>query len=693
MTRKGIFITGTDTDVGKTVITGGLLNYFCSRGFQAGLMKVVQTGCIQSEDKLIAPDLEFSLKLAGKTFKEQEKLFMCPYKYKLPCSPHLAAEIDRTDYPDSSHILDCFDQLASEYSPIIVEGAGGLLVPINKKEKMIDLIKKLDIPVILVSKTELGTLNHTLLSLNALSNAGLTVLGVIFNNPAPVDEQDAYIIKDNIKFIEHYGNTNVLGVMKHVKDINLNHVEANEVFKNCIKCAELESLYEKCLEKKIELNDIKKLRKDDIKYLWHPYTDIEGFGKSDFPIMKRGEGVFLYDLEGKRYYDGISSWWCVNFGHSRLELIRAIQEQSEQMQHSILGGISHSEAICLSKKLADITPHGLNHAYYAGDGSSATEAALKIALQYWCNIGINNKNKFVCLESGYHGDTLGAVGVGYVETFHKNFDSVISKSYRAISPHCAECPFGKKPSSCSIECFNSMKDLITKHYKSIAAAIVEPLCQGAAGIRIYPEKYLQQLRDLCNQYGILLIADEIAVGFGRTGSMFACNIAGISPDIMLLGKGLTGGYLPMSAVMVTDDIYNSFKSNDRLDRTLYHGHTFSGNPITSHLALAALNLYEDLNIINIIQPRIKQFKTGMVEIGKHLNNSYVSTLGMIGAVHLNKEAGTASRAKKIRDVALSNGLIIRPLGNTIYLWPPLVSTEDEIDEMLSILKDAVFKTI
>jgi len=691
--RKGIFITGTDTDVGKTFISAGLFNYFCLKGYDAGIMKPVQSGCPELEGKLIAPDIEFSLELAGKRFSEEKRLLMAPYKYKLACSPHLAAEIEKTGHPDSDYILNCFDKLASSYSPIIVEGAGGILVPINKNEKMLDLMKKLDIPVILVARTALGTINHTLLSLKALSDAGLTTLGIIFNNTFPAAEQDDYIIKENIKFIEREANIKVLGVVDYLPDIASDKSKAAEVFKTCVNCTDIELLYNEYLGRQTQNNTQNVLRSDDIKYLWHPYTDIKNFERTTFPIIKHGKGIFLYDTEGKKYFDGISSWWCVNFGHSRHELIEAIKEQSASLQHSILGGISHPEAIQLSKKLAKITPEGLNHAFYASDGSSATEAALKIALQYWCNIGVTNRTKFICLEDGYHGDTLGAIGVGYVETFHKNFKPAVKESYRALSPNCADCPFKKEASTCNIECFTSMEELIIQHHSSVAAVIVEPLCQGAAGIRIYPEEYLRRLAKLCNQYEILLIADEIAVGFCRTGSMFACDRAGISPDIMLLGKGLTGGYLPMSAVMVTDTIYNSFRNNDGNDRTFYHGHTFSGNPITSHLAIAALTLYKDLNILEMIQPKIKQLKNGMEEIGKLLNNSYVSTLGMIASVHLNKESGGASRAKRIKEEALSNNLIVRPLGNTIYLWPPLISTENELNEMLSLLKDAVKKTI
>jgi adenosylmethionine---8-amino-7-oxononanoate aminotransferase len=320
-----------------------------------------------------------------------------------------------------------------------------------------------------------------------------------------------------------------------------------------------------------------KLRTSAFNNLWFPYTDINVIEKTEFPIIEKAEGVYLHELDGTILLDGISSWWCVNLGHSHPKLVDAIKKQAGELQHSILGGIAHPNVIKLAEKICEFTPEGLDHVYFAGDGSSATEASLKISLQYWHNLGEKNRTKFICLEDGYHGDTLGAVGVGYVDTFHKYYKKVIQDSFRACSPHCSRCPFGRTSGKCDIECFSSMEKLIEEHHLETAAVIVEPLCQGAGGIRIYPDEYLVRLRKLCDKYKLLLIADEIAVGFARTGKMFACDHAGIIPDLMCIGKGMTGGYLPMSAVVSSDKIYNTFRSDETQDRTFYHGHTFCGN--------------------------------------------------------------------------------------------------------------------
>ncbi|MBN1257421.1 MAG: adenosylmethionine--8-amino-7-oxononanoate transaminase [Planctomycetes bacterium] len=430
----------------------------------------------------------------------------------------------------------------------------------------------------------------------------------------------------------------------------------------------------------------------DRKHLWHPYTEITAFEGAQFPIIERADGVYLYEVGGRKLLDGISSWWCVNLGHNHPRLVGAIWEQAAKLQHSILGGMSHPSAIRLAEQLAEIAPGELTHVYYAGDGSSATEAALKIAIQYWKNLDVAGRTRFISLEDGYHGDTLGAVGVGYVEQFHKDFTELLPPATRAPSPHCADCPCGKVAGECEVDCFTGMEELIRKYHRVTAAIIVEPLCQGAAGIRIYPEEYLRRLRRLCDEFDLLLIADEIAVGFGRTGKMFACERAGLVPDMMTIGKGLTGGYLPMSAVMLTDKIYNTFRRDGERIRTFYHGHTFCGNPITSELASAAISVYQDEDIINNSQPRSKQLEAALRRLAEPLQNSTVLTLGMIGVIELSPADGGSARATRIAAKALEAGLFIRPLGPAVYLWPPLTITESELDDMLAILKDAFIAT-
>ena len=429
-------------------------------------------------------------------------------------------------------------------------------------------------------------------------------------------------------------------------------------------------------------------RRRDLKHLWHPYTEMTSFADKPFPVIARARGCRLYDLDGRAFWDGISSWWCVNLGHGHPRLIRAIQRQAGRLQHAILGGQSHPQAVRLAERLSRLAPPGLRRVFFAGDGSCAVEAALRMALQYWTNIGEKGRVRFISLKDGYHGDTLGAVAVGYVEIFHKELRALLPCGRRAASPHCARCPCGKKPETCDVECFDSMARLIRRHHRETAAVIVEPLCQGAAGMRLYPEEYLRRLRRACDEHGLLLIADEIAVGFGRTGAMFACARAGVSPDLMTLGKGLTGGYLPMSAVLANDRVFDSFREG----RTFYYGQTFCGNPIAAAAALEALSVYEDEKIIARLPARGAQLGEGVRSLLSYLPRSFAAAKGMIGVVEIHEADGGARRARAISARAWELGLLTRPLGPVIYLWPPLVATTDELGRMLAILRQAVAKT-
>ncbi|MCH7959004.1 MAG: adenosylmethionine--8-amino-7-oxononanoate transaminase [Candidatus Hydrogenedentes bacterium] len=431
------------------------------------------------------------------------------------------------------------------------------------------------------------------------------------------------------------------------------------------------------------------LRELDLRHLWHPYTDANYFEQSPYTSFDRAEGVYLYRPDGTPVLDGIASWWAVALGHSHPAVIEAIREQAGILQHSILGNLSHPLAVRLAARLAEITPEGLNRAYFACDGASATESAMKMAIQYWANIGKPEKHRFVSLQDGYHGDTLGAVGVGFVPEFHRHFDKAVVHSYVADSPHCTCCPYEKEEDHCALTAFESMRSLVEEHHSEIAAVILEPLCQGAAGIRIYPAEYLRRARALCDEYDLILIADEIAVGFWRTGKLFACETAGIVPDILCLGKALTAGYLPMSVAITTDRIFEAFRSDDEHDRTFYDGHTFCGNPITAAAALAAIDIYAGPEIPENVLTLIPILKEGFAEIGEIRGVEYQKTLGMIGMCGFTRESGGSEFARKAARIAMERGLFIRPLGDVLYLWPPLVTTPEQLHEMLAHFRDAI----
>ncbi len=426
--------------------------------------------------------------------------------------------------------------------------------------------------------------------------------------------------------------------------------------------------------------------------VWHPYTRHSAMKGEPFPLITRGEGVYLYDGEGGRYLDAISSWWACNLGHSHPRLTEAIKRQVENLQHSILGNLTHPGAIELASGLASLFPEGPRKVLFASDGACAVEAAIRIAAQYRHNIGESGRFGFASFEDGYHGDTLGAMSVGYLPAFHTPYRPLLFPVHQAKTPDCFGCPHKDGAGACGIECFSSMRGIFEEHGKELTAVIVEPLCQGAAGMRIYPAAYLRALSGLCREYGVLLIVDEIAMGFGRTGKMFAFEHAGIDPDIVTVGKSLSGGYLPISAAVVKEEIFETF-ADEPEDNTFYHGHTFAGNPIAAAASVECLRVYREEGIVGrserlgkLLAERLAAFESirGVVN---------VRSLGMVGAFDLADVPGEtgASRAQKLRRKLMERGVLIRPLGNVVYLMLPLIAGEELLVETVQALFEATLE--
>lgn len=426
------------------------------------------------------------------------------------------------------------------------------------------------------------------------------------------------------------------------------------------------------------------LRQADLAHLWHPFTHIDSFEQFDFPIISHGRGAWLYDVRGQALMDGISSWWCVNLGHGNPGIVEAIRTQAGQLQHSILGGMSHPAVIRLAAKLAACPPRELNRVYFCGDGASATEAAMRMAIEYWHHRGRPEKKGVIALADAYHGDTRGAVAAGYVDAFHAPLRHSLPPARQAESPHCFAC---EQLQHCQLRCFASMADLIKRYHAETAAVIVEPRCQGAGGMRIYPAAWLIQLRTLCDAHDILLIADEIAVGFGRSGRLFACETADIVPDLMCLGKGLTGGTLPMSAVRCRQHIVDAFRKDTHgQPRTFYHGHTFAGNPIASAAALAALDQYLAEGFFKMVARNADCLSDGFKRFAAMPGVAHTRTLGMMSALQV---GNGNNAARSVARRALQNGLLIRPLGDILYLWPPLNIDRNDLERMLDRFESAL----
>ncbi|QNB45605.1 adenosylmethionine--8-amino-7-oxononanoate transaminase [Thermanaerosceptrum fracticalcis] len=429
----------------------------------------------------------------------------------------------------------------------------------------------------------------------------------------------------------------------------------------------------------------------DLQYVWHPCSQMKDY--EDFPpiVIERGEGPYLYDMEGKAYLDAVSSWWVNLFGHSNKRINEAIRRQCEELEHVIFANFSHKPAIQLAEKIVEITPPGLQKVFFADNGSSAVEVALKLSYQYHQQAGHGAKTKFVAISDAYHGETLGALAVGDLDLYSRVFEKLTMRTYKAQGPDCFRCAYGQRREDCSAQCFENLEKLVEEKHQEICGVIIEPLIQGAAGMKIYPPVYLRRLRELCSEYNIHLIADEIAVGFGRTGKMFACEHAGISPDLMCLSKGLTAGYLPLALTLVTEEIYQAFYADYRELKAFMHSHSYTGNPIACAVANESLNIFQEENILE--KNRHKSRLIALLSREKAENHPYIGEfrqLGMVGALELVED----KRLKKgfdwkervgyqIYRIALGKGVLLRPLGNVIYFMPPYVVDEKDIEFMVN----------
>jgi adenosylmethionine-8-amino-7-oxononanoate aminotransferase len=404
--------------------------------------------------------------------------------------------------------------------------------------------------------------------------------------------------------------------------------------------------------------------------------------QSIIPI-RRGEGVWLYDYDDKKYLDAISSWWVNLFGHNQSEIKKFITDQLDLVEHIMLAGLTHEPAINLSEKLSTLT--NLGHAFYGSDGSNAIEIAIKMSVHYWKNKSQPKKNKIIYLENSYHGETLGALSVTDIKLFRKNYASLIKKNNLIKTPDWRYADKGETAESYALRCIQDLEIYLQENHQYIAAFILEPLVQCATGMGMYHSVYLRKARELCTQYQIHLIDDEIAVGFGRTGKMFAFEHANIKPDFICLSKGLTGGYLPLSAVLTTDEIYMAFYEN-KIEKGFLHSHSYTGNPLACSAALGTLSYFEGHDVINQ-NNKTSAYISERMKILSTLPISNIRNIGMIWAFDLEKV--TKKTLKKISMKAIDRGLLIRPIGQTIYFMPPYVITHDEIDFMIDTTLEVI----
>lgn len=435
--------------------------------------------------------------------------------------------------------------------------------------------------------------------------------------------------------------------------------------------------------------------------IWHPCTQMKDHEK--YPIIKidRGEGIYLYDDKGNRYIDAISSWWVNLFGHNNPRLKNAIKNQLDRIEHVIFAGITHDPALELTELLLEAAPANMTKVFYADIGSAAVEAAMKLSYGYRKNNGVSSKNRYIYLDAGYHGETLGALSVCGEELYTELYGGIMIENIRVQGPDCYRCPYGKTRGTCSAECFEHMERAMEKHAQETTAVIVEPLLQCAGGMKMYPPVYLKKLCAAAKAHNIHTIFDEIASGFGRTGTMFALEQAGVEPDFMCVSKGLTSGYLPMSAVLTTDEIYFAFYDEYASMKAFLHSHSFTGNPLACAVAVESMKIFKDENVISsnrqkfpVMQDYIDKKFGGKPHVGE------IRHLGCVSAIQLVKDVKTKESFDwkertgfQIFRKAVTKGAYLRNLGDVIYFMTPYVITEDEIVRLVDIAYDSVYEVL
>lgn len=444
---------------------------------------------------------------------------------------------------------------------------------------------------------------------------------------------------------------------------------------------------------------IKELLDADHRHLWHPFTQMQEWYGQPCLIVAAAEGCSLIDVEGRRYLDGVSSLWANVHGHRRKELDEAIRNQLDRVAHTTLLGLAHPAAIELARELAASAPKGLTRVFFSDNGSTAVEAALKIAFQYWeqqKDERKRTKRRIVSFRNAYHGDTLGAVSVGGVDLFHERYRPLLFASPKVPYPYCYRCHLGLAGPDCGMACADELEDLLEREGLSTAALIIEPLVQGAAGMIVPPEGFLKRVETICRRHEVLLIADEVAVGFGRTGTLFACEQEDVRPDLMALAKGITGGYLPLAATLATEEIYETFLGEVAEGKTFFHGHTFTGNPLACAAALASLEIFRRERLLERIQPKIRHFESRLEAFRELESVGDVRCKGLMAGIELVADKETKQPYPVEKRVALKvilearrRGLVIRPLGDVVVLMPPLAVTLEELDRILDVTYESI----
>lgn len=678
---RALLVLGTDTGVGKTVVAALLTRAFQAAGKKAVPFKPVEAG---------GDDTGFLAAAAGAT-REEVGL----YRFSEPLSPHLAAESEGRAI-DTDVIRARFHELSDQADIVIFEGVGGALVPLTRDTLFLDFAAGLGTPAVIVARPGLGTLNHTLLTVEACLKRGVDIAGIIVNR-FPDDPTDAE--RNNPEQLHELTGLPILGIIPEL-DISVEAGRAAGL--GDFTGLDIGELTHPTGRGETRLphpvDDGARAIAADAEYVWHPFTPMrEYLSEKPHPLMiVGGEGCRLIGSDGRRYIDGVSSLWVNIHGHRHPVLDGALRAQLDKIAHTTLLGLANEPSALLAEVLAEIMPGSLKKVFYSDSGSTAVEIALKVAFQYQKLTGRPEKKDFVTFTNAYHGDTIGAVSVGGHDLFHSIFKPLLFKTHLVPAAYCYRCPKGTAWPECGLRCLDDLKRTLETRGETIAAVIFEPKVQGAAGILVQPPGYMRRVADLCREHSVLLIADEVATGFGRTGPLFACELEGVEPDIMTVAKGITGGYLPLAATVFRPEIYDAFLGDYEEMKTFFHGHSYTGNPLACAVALASIGLLRDTALPERARERAGELGSMLATLRKHPNVGDIRQCGLMAGIELvadKRERGPFAIKDRVgRAVTLKareNGVVIRPLGDVLVLMPPLVISGEELSELVAATAAAI----
>lgn len=651
---RSVFATGTGTDVGKTLCSAIL----CAL-WEADYWKPIQTGSTS--------DVLEVIRISGYTPVHVSTIILAE-----PASPHWAAKLE--DFRIDLHTL--LEERPQGYS-MVVEGAGGPLVPINETEDMIDLAKALDLPMLVVASTTLGTIHHTLATVQCIRARGVEIAGVLLNGPAH---------GENARQIRDRGQVTILGRVPELYPVDSASVQ--ELVSQWRDTPFVDPCTEETPRSPAPRSG---LRERDAQCIWHPYTQHQ---TSPEPLeIQSAHGAILRTSDQTEIIDAVSSWWVCNHGHTHPKIAQAIARQAKELEQVIFAGCTHEPGVQLAERLLPLLPGKMTKLFYSDNGSTAIEVAIKACVQMARRRGVQ-RPRVAALEDAYHGDTFGAMAVGARSIFSAPFDALLFDVDRlptpagAWDPNCADALDGSRAALAALEAWLGV------HHKETACLVVEPLIQGSGGMRMYPRIYLEGLDRLCRQYGVHWIADEVFTGFGRTGGSFACRpVAGcpdLNPSAVCLSKGLTGGFLPLGATAFCEEIFRDFLSDDRKE-TLFHGHSFTGNPLGVAAALASLDLLQDPTTTRRISDIGSWQRRFLSDLSARHPVTGARVLGTLAAFELPAAPGgyLANRGQQIARFCRDQGVLVRPLGDTMYVVPPFSMREHQLERVYEVLSDAV----